>query len=251
MARHDPPEALSMVAVADQHALAGRSEHVYSTIDPDDLARLRQCLGFTFALEDGPPAAVFLGHEGAAEVRNRTALAQPDRTNAGDTHPFLVLIEFQCAVAVREFELLPARFRLEAGITGSLPVLDASKERGKPKVQSVQHRVHALAVDRGEPAVLCAERRDLRILHLRCNANATGDPGVPALIEQRIMRLPRHVEHELQMLGLGPRGIETNAVHPAHTFMLAPECATMVAHSRARRHTLQSVKRPEQRTRCG
>jgi len=34
-------------------------------------------------------------------------------------------------------------------------------------------------------------------------------------------------------------------------FMLASECATVVAHSRARRHTLQSVKRPEQRTRCG
>jgi hypothetical protein len=51
--------------------------------------------------------------------------------------------------------------------------------------------------------------------------------------------LPRHIEHEVEALDLRARGIESNAVYPAHLpNIIAGPCASVVAHRRGRRALL-------------
>ncbi len=205
-----------MSAIAEQLAIAGRSQKVHTPVDPHEVTGRGQRLGFTLALEDRPPATVPLHYEGPSEGRNRATFPQWDGADARDPDAFLSRVQFERAVAVRKLQLLPTRGGRKARITRWLTPLDASKERRKCKVQPVQHRVLTVAIDARESGVFGTQRRDLGILHLCRDVDAARFPGVATLIEQRVVRLPGYVQHEPQPLFLRSLRIQANAVHPAH-----------------------------------
>jgi hypothetical protein len=124
---------MAVSSVAKQFAIAGCCKNVNTPVYSDDPTGRGQRLGFTLALEDRPPATVPFHHEGSAESRDRATLSQGDRPDAGDPHALLGPVEFERAVAVRKLQLLPARGRLKARITGRLAALDAPEKRANAR----------------------------------------------------------------------------------------------------------------------
>jgi hypothetical protein len=80
----------------------------------------------------------------------------------------------------------------------------------------MERRVFDFAVHRREHGVLATERGELGILRLGADRDAPRRPGVPSLLQQGVVQLPRDTQSELQPLNLARRRVEADAVHPAH-----------------------------------
>ncbi len=212
----DPSEALAVFAIAEQFAIARGRQNVNATVDPHDPTSQGQRLRFTRALEDRPPTAVPLRHERPAEGWNCATFAQRDCADARDPDALLSRVQFERAVAVRKFQLLPTHGGLKSGVTSLFTALDAPKERRKREIEPVQHRVLTFTKHARESGVFRTQRRDLGVLHLPRDVDAARFPGVATLVEQRVVRLPGYVQHEPQPLFLSSLRIQANAVHPAH-----------------------------------
>jgi hypothetical protein len=92
----------------DEFAVGCRDNGDNTTVDPDPATSFLERARFPFAFERGIPAPGTKRDHRAAERRNASTLAESDRTDAGDRHLRLQLIEPQGTVAMRELQRLPA-----------------------------------------------------------------------------------------------------------------------------------------------
>jgi hypothetical protein len=121
--------------IGNQVAVRGGTQNVHAAVHPNNAACCRKWIGLTFALEDGPPTAVLLHDERPPKLGDRATFAKPHRSDAGYAHACLRRIELERTIAVREFQLLPARSRLEARKSGRLAALTAAKECRKRQIE--------------------------------------------------------------------------------------------------------------------
>jgi hypothetical protein len=114
MTRDHSPMLVRKPSIADQLALARGRQDVNAAIDTYDLAGCGQRLRRALALEAGVPAPILLDDPCPPAILGHPApFAQLDRADARHRDALLPIAgEAQCAITVRELDLLPARRRL-------------------------------------------------------------------------------------------------------------------------------------------